>query len=80
MRALRQRYEVLKETLETEGQVILTHHGKPFARIVPHDEQDADRSEKIRRERAAARARLRASLPFQEVASATLIHANRENR
>lgn len=35
IREVRQRYEVLKETLEREGEVILTHHGKPFARVLP---------------------------------------------
>lgn len=35
VREVRQRYEVLKETLEKEGEVILTHHGKPFARVLP---------------------------------------------
>ena len=35
IREVRQRYEVLKETLEKESEVILTHHGKPFARVLP---------------------------------------------
>jgi antitoxin (DNA-binding transcriptional repressor) of toxin-antitoxin stability system len=35
IREVRQRYAVLKETLEREGEVILTHHGKPFARVLP---------------------------------------------
>jgi antitoxin (DNA-binding transcriptional repressor) of toxin-antitoxin stability system len=35
IREVRQRCEVLKETLEKEGEVILTHHGKPFARVLP---------------------------------------------
>ncbi len=35
IREVRQRYEVLKEMLEREGEVILTHHGKPFARVLP---------------------------------------------
>ena len=33
VREMRQSYIVLKEALETEGEVILTHHGKPFARV-----------------------------------------------
>ena len=37
IREIRQRYEILKETLEAEGEVILTHHGKPFARVLPID-------------------------------------------
>ena len=35
IREVRQRYEVLKETLEKEGEDILTHHGKPFAGVLP---------------------------------------------
>ncbi len=37
IREVRQRYEILKETLDAEGEVILTHHGKPFARVLPID-------------------------------------------
>jgi len=37
IREVRQRYQILKETLDAEGEVILTHHGKPFARVLPID-------------------------------------------
>ncbi|MEO8133245.1 MAG: prevent-host-death protein [Betaproteobacteria bacterium] len=36
VRELRASYEVLQETLTREGEVILTHHGKPFARVLPY--------------------------------------------
>ena len=33
---MRASYDVLREVLEQEGEVILTHHGKPFARVLPY--------------------------------------------
>jgi antitoxin (DNA-binding transcriptional repressor) of toxin-antitoxin stability system len=36
VRELRASYDVLQETLAREGEVILTHHGKPFARVLPY--------------------------------------------
>ena len=36
VRELRASYDVLRETLAQEGEVILTHHGKPFARVLPY--------------------------------------------
>lgn len=38
VREMRASYEVLQETLEREGEVILTRHGKPFARVLPYNE------------------------------------------
>jgi hypothetical protein len=34
-REICQRCEILKETPHAEGEVILTRHGKPFARVLP---------------------------------------------
>ncbi|MEP7083565.1 MAG: prevent-host-death protein [Betaproteobacteria bacterium] len=36
VREMRVSYDVLQETLAQEGEVILTHHGKPFARVLPY--------------------------------------------
>lgn len=36
VREMRASYEVLQETLALEGEVILTHHGRPFARVLPY--------------------------------------------
>ena len=36
VRELRASYDMLRETLAQEGEVILTHHGKPFARVLPY--------------------------------------------
>lgn len=35
VREMRGGYGAIAEALEAEGEVILTHHGKPFARVVP---------------------------------------------
>jgi antitoxin (DNA-binding transcriptional repressor) of toxin-antitoxin stability system len=77
VREVRQRYEVLKETLEKEGEVILTHHGKPFARVLPWTGES-------KRERLARRSReladFRKSMPFQQVPSEVLIREDRDTR
>lgn len=70
VREMRQSYIVLKEALETEGEVILTHHGKPFARVLPIDQRKPFRS----------RAKLRAKMPYQEVPSEMLIREDRDAR
>ena len=38
VREMRAGYDVLQETLAREGEVILTRHGKPFARVLPYSE------------------------------------------
>jgi prevent-host-death family protein len=37
MRQIRASSDVLAEALMQEGEVILTNHGKPFARVVPYE-------------------------------------------
>lgn len=77
IREVRQRYEVLKETLEREGEVILTHHGKPFARVLPWTGES-------KRERLARRsqelAEFRKTLPLQRTPSETLVREDRDAR
>ncbi len=73
IREIRQRYEILKETLEAEGEVILTHHGKPFARVLPIDPPKPRPKWKPHHE-------LRAMLPQQMVPSSVLIAEDREDR
>jgi antitoxin (DNA-binding transcriptional repressor) of toxin-antitoxin stability system len=41
IREMRASYDVLQETLAQEGEVILTHHGKPFARVLPYAAPEA---------------------------------------
>jgi prevent-host-death family protein len=38
VREMRAGYDMLQETLAREGEVILTRHGKPFARVLPYSE------------------------------------------
>ena len=38
VREMRAGYDALRETLAREGEVILTRHGKPFARVLPYTE------------------------------------------
>ncbi|MEO7762345.1 MAG: prevent-host-death protein [Casimicrobiaceae bacterium] len=40
VREMRASYDVLQETLAREGEVILTRHGKPFARVLPYGEPE----------------------------------------
>lgn len=71
IREVRQRYEILKETLEAEGEVILTHHGKPFARVLPIDPPKAKKKWVPHHE-------LRALMPLQMVPSEVLLAEDRE--
>jgi antitoxin (DNA-binding transcriptional repressor) of toxin-antitoxin stability system len=38
VREMRAGYDTLQETLAREGEVILTRHGRPFARVLPYGE------------------------------------------
>ena len=42
VREMRAGYHVITEALERDGEVVLTHHGKPFAKVVPIAPQVAD--------------------------------------
>ena len=77
VREVPRRYDVLRETLEKEGEVILTHQGKPFARVLP---LASESQRQMRASRGAARARLRASMPQQTVPSEVLIREDRDAR
>ncbi len=35
VREMRAGYGAIAEALATDGEVVLTHHGKPFAKVVP---------------------------------------------
>lgn len=77
VREVRQRYEVLKETLEKEGEVILTHHGKPFARVLPLVTLT---QQQLRAKRGKELAKFRAKQPMQKVPSEVLIREDRDAR
>ena len=68
IRELRGALTSIGEIVEREGDVVLTRHGRPLARLVP---LNPCRS-------APSHADLRASMPFMGVASEDLIRADRE--
>lgn len=70
IREMRQGYQALQDALEKEGEVTLTHHGKPFARVLPIEQ----------RKEIPSHAALRATMPFQEVPSEVLIREDRDAR
>ena len=54
VREMRAGYGAIAAALEVDGEVVLTHHGKPFAKIVPFDAPaDAAAVEAERRRRRA---------------------------
>ena len=71
VRELRASYDVLRETLAQEGEVILTHHGKPFARVLPYVDPKATmpdlRAFRLRQKR-------------QEIPSSVYIRQDRDER
>lgn len=77
VREMRAGYQALTEALEQEGEVVLTHHGKPFARVLPIVDTSV-------RERLARRSRqlaeFRKTLPFQEVSSEQLVRQDRDGQ
>lgn len=77
VREMRQGYHVLSEVLEKEGEVVLTHHGKPFARVLP---LVAESHQSRLAKRSAELAKIRKKLPFQATPSETLIREEREQR
>ena len=73
VREMRAGYGAISAALETDGEVVLTHHGKPFAKVVPFvDQPDVEQlaaEQRRRREgwaeqRRAALARLPVLPPF----------------
>ena len=60
----------IEKIVENEGELLITRHGKPVARIVPVERTRPMPSHK----------ELRDSLPFQEVPSSVLIREDRDAR
>lgn len=77
IREVQQGYEVLKEALEKEGEVILTHHGKPFARVLPWT-GESKRAQLARRSEELGE--FRRSLPAQKVPSEIIVREDRDAR
>ena len=73
IREMRAGYEVLHKALEQEGEVLLTHHGKPFARVLPLAAVAAPR-------RLPSLKAFRARQKLQSLPSETLIREDRDSR
>ena len=73
IREMRASYEVLNKALEQEGEVLLTHHGKPFARVLPLAADAAPR-------RLPSLKAFRARQKLQSIPSETLIREDRDGR
>ena len=75
VREIRASYGVLVATLAAEGEVVLTHHGKPFARVLPFEELTS-----TARPKARSMKWLRDQMPMQTVGSEVLIREDRDAR
>jgi hypothetical protein len=73
VREMRASYGALEAALKEEGEVILTHHGKPFARVLPIEAPTAPR-------KMPSLAEHRAKIPYQSVPSEVLIREDRDAR
>lgn len=67
VREMRQGYQALQKVLEEEGEVVLTHHGKPFARVMPLEGKRT----------IPSNAAFRATLPPQKIPSEVLLEEDR---
>ena len=73
VREMRASYGALESTLREEGEVILTHHGKPFARVIPI-------TAPVLPTTMPSNAELRAKMKPMTVPSAVLIREDRDAR
>lgn len=74
VREMRASYGALEAALKEEGEVILTHHGKPFARVLPIDAPSAKPL------KMPSNAELRAKMKPLKTATAELIREDRDAR
>ena len=73
VREMRASYGALEAALKEEGEVILTHHGKPFARVLPIEEAVAPK-------RMPSNADLRAKMKPLKTPTSILIREDRDAR
>ena len=73
VREIRQGYQALQKALNEEGKVLLTHHGKPFARVLPIAQENGSL-------RLPSLKWLRNKMPSQTVGSEVLIREDRDAR
>ena len=74
VREMRASYCALEAALKEEGEVILTHHGKPFARVLPID------APAVKPLEMPSNAALRAKMKPMKVPSSVLIREDRDAR
>jgi prevent-host-death family protein len=68
IRELRGSLSNLDEIVERDGEIVITRHGRPLARVTPMNPSRA----------APSHADLRATIPHQDVPSEVLIREDRE--
>ncbi len=77
VREMRQGYQAISAALSQDGEVVLTHHGKPYARVLPI--VTLDKQQRLA-QRAEQLAEFRKSLPFQSVPTEVLQREERDAR
>jgi prevent-host-death family protein len=70
IREVREALASIEKLVEKEGELLITRHGKPVARIVPLERPRRPPSHKAFRD----------SMPFQEIPSEVLIREDRDAR
>ena len=70
---MRQGYQALQKAPNEAGKVLLTHHGKPFARVLPSEQENGSL-------RLTSLKWLRNKMPSQSVGSEVLIREDRDAR
>ena len=73
VREMRASYGALEAALKDEGEVILTHHGKPFARVLPIDQP-------VTPMRMPSNAELRAKMKPMKIPSSVFLREDRDSR
>jgi prevent-host-death family protein len=68
IRELRAALSALEEIVENDGEIVVTRHGRPLAKVVPMSPRCA----------APSHAGLRATIPYQTVPAEVLIREDRE--
>ena len=76
VREIRASYTVLVDTLAQEGEVLLTHHGKPFARVLPLEQAMTE----VTKSQVQSLKWLRDRMQYQEIGSDVIVREDRDTR
>lgn len=74
VREMRASYQVFEKALKDEGEIVLTHHGKPFARVLPYETAE------VGPKRLSSLKWLRDQMRVQKTGSEALIREDRDAR